>query len=332
MPKVQESVLEQAAPAIEQPKGRKVTTRHTPLPHPIPYQGSKRLLADRILSYARGRAFKRMLEPFAGSAAVTLAAARVGMATTFVIGDAFEPLAEIWRLILNQPAALAAEYAKIWAGQTSGDADYYDRVRARFNRDKSPAKYLYLLARCVKNSPRFNTHGMFNQSPDRRRLGMRPAKMESEILGAHTMLRKRTSVTCADFGEIVEDATSKDLVYLDPPWHGTSVGANKRYHEGLERESLIHALSRLNQRGISFILSYDGRCGAKSYGPPLPPELNLTRFDLYAGRSTQATLNGRSDETVESLYVSQGLAQHLCPHASSARQLTFTSFAESPAL
>ena len=56
-------------------------------------------------------------------------------------------------------------------------------------------------------------------------------------------------------------------------------------------------------------LSYDGSCGTKVYGPPLPDDLGMTRLHLHAGRSSQATLNGTVDETVESLYLSQGLAE-----------------------
>ena len=44
------------------------------------------------------------------------------------------------------------------------------------------------------------------------------------------------------------------------------------------------------------------------YGPALPVELGAQRLELHAGRSSQATLNGRDERTVESLYVSASLA------------------------
>jgi DNA adenine methylase len=44
------------------------------LPQPIPYQGSKRNIATQILRYAP-RSIERIIEPFAGSAAVSVAAA-----------------------------------------------------------------------------------------------------------------------------------------------------------------------------------------------------------------------------------------------------------------
>lgn len=67
------------------------------VPHPIPYQGSKRQLAPAILSFVpRGR-FNRLIEPFAGSAAITLASAAKNLFNEFVIADVLFPLTEIWR-------------------------------------------------------------------------------------------------------------------------------------------------------------------------------------------------------------------------------------------
>lgn len=63
-----------------------------PVPHPIPYQGSKRNLAPVILSYFPHK-FERLVEPFAGSAAISLATAYKGLASAFVLNDAHEPLA-----------------------------------------------------------------------------------------------------------------------------------------------------------------------------------------------------------------------------------------------
>src|SRR3989442_556638 len=75
----------------------------TRLPQPIPYQGSKRLLAPTILGVVTGRKFRRLYEPFAGSGAVTLAAAKFGLAEHFVLGDSLAPLIGIWDEMLQRP-------------------------------------------------------------------------------------------------------------------------------------------------------------------------------------------------------------------------------------
>ncbi len=60
-------------------------------------------------------------------------------------------------------------------------------------------------------------------------------------------------------------------------------------------------------KDVLFILSYDGRTGQQRYGQLLPKELGLYRFEIEAGRSTQATLLGRHEITYESVYVSKNL-------------------------
>ena len=52
------------------------------LPHPIPYQGSKRNLAPDILRYFP-ETFDVLYEPFAGSAAMTIAAAAQGLGSRY---------------------------------------------------------------------------------------------------------------------------------------------------------------------------------------------------------------------------------------------------------
>ena len=131
------------------------------------------------------------------------------------------PLIEIWSCILKNPSALAKRYAEIWNGQQVNDEHYYVNVREKFNNTKDPAHLLYLLARCVKNSPRWNREGLFNQSQDKRRLGMRPEKMAHELSGAHALLHGRTRAVAGDFAQIVADAGPHDIVYMDPPWEGT---------------------------------------------------------------------------------------------------------------
>ena len=167
-------------------------------------------------------------------------------------------------------------------------------------------KLLYLLARCAKNAPRFNRQGGFNQSADRRRRGMHPDKMRNELRCAARLLVGRTTADCLDFETATEDAGPDDLIYMDPPYEGTTTGPHKRYHQGLDRHRLVSALERFNERGVPFLLSYDGHCGEKTYGEPLPDALAV-RTELVAGRSTQATLLGRDDVTTECLYLSKNL-------------------------
>ena len=187
------------------------------VPHPIPYQGSKRNLAPAILGYFP-RHIATLIEPFAGSAAITLAAAARGLAERYVIADLNQPLVELWRAIIESPEKLARQYETLWRAQHDDRRQFYDKVRAEFNRSGKPDRFLYLLARCVKASVRYNADGEFNQSPDNRRMGALPETMRLQILGASRLLRGKTECVVGDYKEIVARAMRDDLVYLDPPY------------------------------------------------------------------------------------------------------------------
>jgi DNA adenine methylase len=274
-------------------------------PHPIPYQGSKRRLAAAILRHATPA--ERLVEPFAGSAAITLAAAARGLAQQFLLADRLAPLAALWRAIVEQPAATSRRYERLWRAQGRDPAAHFAAVRDRFNRSGDPVLLLYLLARCVKNAVRFNADGAFNQAADHRRRGMHPDRMRRHIARAAGLLAGRCEIRAADFTEILAGAGPRDLVYLDPPYQGVSGGRDPRYVAGLDLPRLLAALEDMNRRQVRYLLSFDGSTGDVEYGPPLPGELRLRRVALAAGRSTQATLSGRVAHTVESLYLSPSL-------------------------
>jgi DNA adenine methylase len=289
---------------------RKDPMKTRTLPHPIPYQGSKRNLAAEILRYFPAHA-DVLYEPFAGSAAITIAAAANMLANRYHINDLNKPLMDLWREIIDRPEDISSNYRRLWLEQNSDPKSYFLKVRDEFNRTGRPELFLYLLARCVKGSVRYNSRGEFNQSADNRRQGMKPETMRQQILGASHLLRSKTEITALDYRDVLERVTAGDLVYMDPPYQGVCRNRDPRYFEAVDVGDFIAALDALNRRGIRYLVSYDGRTGDKIYGETLPHELNLTLIELYAGRSSQATLLGRSDITIESLYLSPALADEL---------------------
>jgi len=280
------------------------------LPHPIPYQGSKRNLAADILRYFPQK-FETLYEPFAGSAAITIAAAVNRLGQRYHINDLNKPLMDLWRAIIETPEKIASQYKVLWKRQLDDPRSFYDKARDDFNRSGRPDLFLYLLARCVKGSVRYNSQGEFNQSPDNRRQGMRPGTMRLQVLGASYYLRGKTTVTSLNYRDVLGRVTPADLVYMDPPYQGVCGNRDTRYLQSVQFCEFVEALDGLNQKGIRYLVSYDGRTGTKTFGKTLPEELNLTLIELYAGRSSQATLLGRVDVTIESLYLSPSLATEL---------------------
>lgn len=279
-------------------------------PHIVQYQGSKRLLAPQILQYMPRR-FERLVEPFAGMAAVSIAVAQRQLAERFFVNDLNAPLVEILQAAIETPADLVRSYSDVWNEQFSypdGSVAHFYKVRDDFNAgDQSAANMLYLLARCVKGSVRYGSNGLFNQSPDKRRFGTKPETLKQNVYAISYLLKGRTDFSSTDYREVLRNAKRGDIVYMDPPYQGVCSTRDNRYFSGIDFNSFVEAIDDLNRRGIDFLISYDGACGTKQYGEDLPEELGLRKVLLRAGLSSQSLLLGRKDITYEALYVSRGL-------------------------
>lgn len=280
------------------------------IPHPFPYQGSKRAIARYILPFVPGDV-SRLVEPFCGSAAISIAVASRSASIRFWLNDVDSALMSLWSWIIDRPDALASGYERLWNEQHPRRKDFFFEIRDEFNRSRQPHHLLYLLARIVKGSVRYSSRGAFNQSPDNRRAGMKPDTMRERVLGVSRLLRERAELSSLDFRDVLASVDQDDLVYLDPPYQGASFTRDHRYRAGVAYDDLVDALSRLNDMRVSYILSYDGKTGGKEHGKRLPANLSLAHRHIHAGRSSQATLLGRNAQTVESLYLSPALTRRL---------------------
>lgn len=227
------------------------------------------------------------------------------------LNDLNRPLIELLRLVVQSPQELITFYGELWNQQHNDSLEHYYRVREDFNRTQDPRLFLYLLARCVKGAVRYNSDGLFNQSPDKRRHGTRPETMRENIMGVSALLRGRTRFTHIDYRDVLAQTNDADVVYMDPPYQGVCGERDSRYFAGIAFDDFVDALAELNHRDIAYVISYDGRRGGKQFGRKLPEYLNLTLIELEAGRSSQATLLGRDETTVESLYLSPTLVSRL---------------------
>lgn len=280
-------------------------------PHIVQYQGSKRNLAPQILRYFPQK-FNRLIEPFAGMAAITIAVSKQRRAEQYVLNDLNEPLVNILREAINNPQKLIEEYTNVWSEQITfegGSVEHFYKIRKDFNEgNKSAANMLYLLARCVKGSVRYSTNGMFNQSPDKRRMGTNPKNLASNVYMISSFLKGKTEFSSVDYREVTKMAKRGDIVYMDPPYQGVCTTRDSRYFSGICFDDFVECVDDLNSRGIDFVISYDGTCGEKQYGVDLPKELKLKKVMLNAGLSSQSLLLGKKEKTVEALYISPNLS------------------------
>jgi DNA adenine methylase len=282
-----------------------------PVPQAFPYQGSKRVLASHILSLFPGGGVPRLVEPFAGSAAISMAARHHAMAGSVHLSDVNAPLIALWDLIINEPGDLIAAYTRMWHAQRPDPRAYYLNARDEFNATHRPELLLYLLCRCVKAAVRYSKTGDFNQTADHRRLGARPSNIAERVNAASRLMRGAATTSTESYAGPLVNADAEDLVYMDPPYQGTSDVPDPRYLRGLQRAAFAETLQEAVDNKVSFIVSYDVVRDDNKYGLALPEELGLTHRHVVAGVSSQATLQGRRQVTVESLYLSPALVDRL---------------------
>lgn len=282
-------------------------------PHLVQYQGSKRLLASEIIRYFPDD-IHTLYEPFAGTCAVTILAAQEQICDSFVVNDINAPLVRLMKECIESPANLAKSYKEIWEGQYEpgeNNIDYFYKIRDEFNNgQQDPARMLFLLARVVKGAVRYNADEIMNQSCDKRRFGTKPDTVKKNAFEISKILKGKVQYYALDYKEIFKMATPQDLIYMDPPYQGTSNTEDtrdNRYIAGVQYEEFVEALRELNDRNIRYIVSYDGKTGDRVIGKNLPDDLRLKHLLINAGISAQATLIGRSEITYESLYLSPGL-------------------------
>ena len=287
----------------------------SPQPQPFPMQGSKRAqvpIINRLIPDGHPRVF----EPFCGSGAASIGARCFGKVNDVFLSDANPALVNLWDDIIKDPVGLARRYDLIWSQQFAGHEvdlkSYFNSVRERHNANPvgDSAEFLYLLNRIVKASLRYGANGKFNQSADNRRAGARPGTVRQRVLETSLIMKGATTRHC-DWMVALRDAEPGDIIYLDPPYQGTSDSRDQRYYCGLSIAEFESGVQNLVNRDLSVIISYDAIHGPIRYGRALSPELGLLPIDVITGVSAQSTLLGKIQEAHETIYLTPALVDRL---------------------
>lgn len=277
------------------------------VPSLIKWTGSKRSQASAILLLLPP--YRRYFEPFVGSGALLFSAAVPGS----VAGDVYKPLIDLWRLIQSDPVAVVDNYRAQWTALTAEldqlDLEnlpqkellpvYFYKVRERFNRTRDPLDLNFIMRTCVNGIVRFSSKGIFNNSFHLSRRGMEPDRFE-KVVEAWQQAIQGVDFVCQDYELTIERSTANDFVYLDPPY-----AANKqRYAEDLDLARFFAALERLNQKGVKWALSFDGRRGVQNLVHDVPKDLYKRHLLISSGSSAvNKVLNGPLEDVEESLYL-----------------------------
>lgn len=214
----------------------------------IKWSGSKHTLSEELRGYYPP-AYERYFQPFLGSGA--------GLEHNRYVesygSDIVRPLIDIWNLVKWNPDEIICGYRLLWENFQKYRADYYYKVRERFNTDGDPVSFLFLTRTCVNGLTRFNSKGEFNSAVAHTRPGIHPDRL-AKILFAWREIVKRTTFFREDYKITLSFTKKGDFVFLDPPYMRTK----GMYNGGINFEEFYKELEGLNSRGVYWLLTLDG--------------------------------------------------------------------------
>lgn len=266
----------------------------------IKWSGSKRKVAielsDKFLS--QGRYF----EPFVGGGSMLpFRGVNNGVAS-----DIIPELIELWNEIKNNPEITASEYKVRWDKLQNDGHEVYYEIRDNFNKTKNPFDFLFLTRTCVNGLIRYNSNGEFNNSMHKNRPGINPERLKS-ILKEWSYLIKGIEFLKQDYRETLSLATKKDFIFLDPPYGGTKGRYTKNE---FNVSDFYNELEKLNSRGVSWMLTFDGNAGEREYDFQLPQEIFKNKFFVQTGNSPFTKLMKTSiDKVNEAVYTNYNFDQ-----------------------
>lgn len=225
----------------------------------LKWVGGKRQLLSEITALFP-TTYEAYHEPFVGGGAVFFDQDP----NDGTINDLNTRLATFYEIVRDQPDALIAENKT-----HEHTEEYYYNARSEFNalltqptltqteRVREASLLLYLNRTCFNGLYRENSDGEFNVSFGRY---SNPDWVQEQRIRKASRVLQDTAVFNTDFSYIVDEASSGDLVYVDPPYEPVSKTADfNSYHaDGFDREDqrrLRETVIELTEMNVSVILS-----------------------------------------------------------------------------
>lgn len=260
----------------------------------IKWSGSKRSQASQILSYFPQN-IDIYYEPFIGGGSILYTVMENKLCNKAIVGDNCKPLIDLWNTILFDSKSLIDYYSSFWNRlQSEGQGVYYS-TRDRFNSTHKPLDFFCLNRTCFNGLVRFSSDGKFNTSFHLTRKGIEPDKLNKIIGDWLLVLSDRVAFKNEDYEKLIESVTDKDLIYFDPPYAHT-VGM---YGEEFDHNRLFRVLKELNNKGVRWLLSYDGN---RYPDTTIPEGLYKNHYLLDSGNSSFSRLKKKKVDVKESLY------------------------------
>lgn len=222
---------------------------------PLKWAGAKTRLVTRILSLLP-KGTTRLIEPFAGSAVVSLNA----QVPKFILADINKDLINLYKIIRDDSPGLIQMLEGLFV-PANNVRERYDEYRAKFNtRALSPlenaAIFVYLNRHAFNGLCRYNGRGEFNVPFGAIANPFLPAdaiRHAGSVLG-------RAELIEGSFETVIAKAEKGDFVYCDPPYVPLSLSASFTQYATTDfrkeqQEALVKAALEAADRGAIVAIS-----------------------------------------------------------------------------
>ena len=179
----------------------------------LKWAGGKFKLAPFIHKNLPNRTGKRLIEPFAGSAAVSLALDF----DAYILNDTNADLINLYRILKSEKQSFIDFAHSFFTPSNNQEARFYE-LREQFNNSNDVAErsaiFIYLNRHAFNGLCRYNSKGRFNVPFGKYKSPYFP---ETEMQG-FICKADRMELMNGDFQTTLMLAGSDDIVYCDPPY------------------------------------------------------------------------------------------------------------------
>ncbi len=202
------------------------------------------------------------VEPFVGGGAVFFhVAKKYEGVRKFFLFDVNKDLVDCYNAIKRAPKCIVRKLKRLENQFLSLDKArrkvLYYRIRTQFNRDKDPAKLIFLNKTCYNGLYRVNRQGQFNVPFGEYK---NPRICDRENLQGVSELLQRVEIRVGDFTQSLPYVDDRTFVYFDPPYRPISPTANftsysKDSFYEKDQVRLAKFCMEITTKGAAFLLS-----------------------------------------------------------------------------
>lgn len=269
----------------------------------IKWSGSKRSQArDIVANFPKH--IDIYYEPFCGGASVLRALLETDVTVNkYVCSDLNKDLINLWNTIKNDYKSVSEHYCQLWHMMNDYDTDkafkrrFFESVRERYNKERNPLDFMFIMRTTTNGMPRYNRNGDFNNSFHITRDGITPDKLDKILREWSSLLNKHDVIfKCSSYSDI--KPSEKDFMYLDPPYANTK----GMYFGGFDNKLFFEWLSEVK---CPYALSYDGISGNKDNTFDVPDNIFDKHLYIRSGNSSFKRVIGKDNNAIvyESLYL-----------------------------